>query len=358
MARSGLAVQENEVTAGFHAMLEELKINSRPHLTTLTILAGEYRQYASQIVSLIETRLHRVRRYRLPVMYLIDNIIKEFPEEYVPIFSANLVTFFAETFRNAKTDERTKLYELRTTWDGVFQAKVLYNLDVQIHQIDAGWPIRVKKNQNGVKRESENGNISSSDEFSTSGSERDEKVGLVSVSNGRSGSEMISPPTPRSTSKHSSVHSSPRLTSADHVNHHMMQKQRIRPQSNSTSPVSVGEPGTASEPNRPHRYRSLDERVSSLEAESRQHSDISDASGDESKLEIVENVPAATSPVIKMERSMSISRFKGRFESPRSVARRGSGNSSTVSSPRHRESSVVVSLGKSAGNELPVNLAD
>ena len=76
MARSDPAVQENEVnkhknleqqsffvyftfkltecfkvTAGFHAMLEELKINSRPHLTTLTILPGEYRQYASQVIS-------------------------------------------------------------------------------------------------------------------------------------------------------------------------------------------------------------------------------------------------------------------------------------------------------------------
>ena len=43
-------VPESEVKAGFQAMLEELKVNSRPHLTTLTILAGEYRQFAKQVL--------------------------------------------------------------------------------------------------------------------------------------------------------------------------------------------------------------------------------------------------------------------------------------------------------------------
>jgi len=32
-------------------------------------------------------------------MYLIDSIIKEFPEDYVPIFSKNLVQLFADTFK-------------------------------------------------------------------------------------------------------------------------------------------------------------------------------------------------------------------------------------------------------------------
>ena len=34
-------------------------------------------------------------------MYLIDSIIKEFPEEYVPIFSNNLVKLFVETFKGS-----------------------------------------------------------------------------------------------------------------------------------------------------------------------------------------------------------------------------------------------------------------
>jgi hypothetical protein len=163
------ALPEAEVLAGFQAMLKELTINSRPLLTTLTILAGEYRAYASQIVNLIEKRLNHVRRFRLPIMYLIDSIIKDFPEEYVPIFSEHLVTLFAETFENADTENtnkvRRKLYELRTTWDDVFKPRVLYNLDVKIRQIDSGWPVRVKKNV--VKKHAENGNMSSSDEFST-----------------------------------------------------------------------------------------------------------------------------------------------------------------------------------------------
>ena len=38
-------------------MLEELKVNSRPHLTTLTILAGEYRQYALQVIFMITDKI-------------------------------------------------------------------------------------------------------------------------------------------------------------------------------------------------------------------------------------------------------------------------------------------------------------
>ena len=52
-----------------------------------------------QIVTLIENQLNKVKKYRLPIMYLIDSIIKEFPEDYVPIFSKNLVQLFADTFK-------------------------------------------------------------------------------------------------------------------------------------------------------------------------------------------------------------------------------------------------------------------
>ena len=84
-------------------------------------------------MDLIEARLSRVGQYRLPIMYLVDSIIKEFPEEYVPIFSTNLVTFFSTTFEHTKpAADRTKLYELRNTWDDVFQAETLYNLDVKV----------------------------------------------------------------------------------------------------------------------------------------------------------------------------------------------------------------------------------
>ena len=93
-------------------------------------------------------------------MYLIDSIVKEFPDEYIHNFARNLVNFFADTFTNAwvfcelnkvlnnciywnslnknsfkfysNAKERSKLYELRSTWDDVFQPKILYSLDIKV----------------------------------------------------------------------------------------------------------------------------------------------------------------------------------------------------------------------------------
>ena len=97
----------------------------------------------------------------------------------------------------------------------------------------------------------------------------------IPVSNGRTMNDMISPPTPVSHSKtprtpHSSVHSSPRINDQFGPPH----QRKSRPPSTMTSPMSIDgahNPGD----HRPQRFRSLDERVSSLEAESRQHTDIS-----------------------------------------------------------------------------------
>ena len=51
-------------------------------------------------MDLIEQRLREAPKYRIPVLYLIDHIIKDFPDEYVHHFSTNLVKLFAETFRH------------------------------------------------------------------------------------------------------------------------------------------------------------------------------------------------------------------------------------------------------------------
>ena len=84
-------------------------------------------------------------------MYLIDSIVKEFPEDYVPIFSSNLVYLFSETFKvyvsyllilipiyfffYRQAESRTKLYDLRNTWDDVFAPSLLYTLDITVRNI-------------------------------------------------------------------------------------------------------------------------------------------------------------------------------------------------------------------------------
>lgn len=321
-------VPETEVEAGFQAMLNELKVNSRPHLTTLTILAGEYRQFARQIVTLIENQLTRVKRYRLPIMYLIDSIIKEFPEEYVPIFSRNLVQIFADTFI-VTVDQRSKLYTLRTTWDNIFEAKILYDLDIKIKTIDHNWPVRVRNNQN---REAA---ASSSDEFSDD-SRSDDAVDKRASKSDRSNEPVLTSGQTGGTIKaikdamtHTLVNT-PNSTRSTAEN---SPKRKSRPPSN------VGTSPRSSIDGRVHRIQSLDERVSSLSG-SRNHSDASDTSFDNANLFIdVDANLAINSP----HNSKNANRFRdfvppnatARFDSPVGRSNRGSLPGSTVSSPRN-----------------------
>ena len=193
-------------------------------------------------------------------------------------------------------DQRPKLYALRTTWDDVFEPRILYDLDIkvniskfifinrmiiqmfiamtyadfQIKTIDCNWPVRVNRTRDTRD--------SSSDEFSSDSRSDEERPKRSKLnSNGRKMSEHVLTSgqtggtikgndhahtlmnhtlanTPNSTSNRSTAENSP--------------KRKSRPPSN------VGTSPRSSIDGRIHRIQSLDERVSSLSG-SRNHSDAS-----------------------------------------------------------------------------------
>ncbi|KAG0706570.1 Pre-mRNA cleavage complex 2 protein Pcf11 [Chionoecetes opilio] len=108
------------------------------------MLAEENRAHASVIVKVIEEHITEVSvpgAQKLPVMYLIDSIMKNVGSQYVKLFAFNIIATFCCVFE--KVDERTrkKLYELRTTWSEVFPKSRLYGLDVKVQAIDPAWPL-------------------------------------------------------------------------------------------------------------------------------------------------------------------------------------------------------------------------
>lgn len=56
----------------YGSTLSDLKINSKPHINTLTTLAEEYVPYASEVVRLIENRLQKVHFSREFPIFVID----------------------------------------------------------------------------------------------------------------------------------------------------------------------------------------------------------------------------------------------------------------------------------------------
>uniref|UniRef100_A0A8C7YPW5 Pre-mRNA cleavage complex 2 protein Pcf11 n=1 Tax=Oryzias sinensis TaxID=183150 RepID=A0A8C7YPW5_9TELE len=127
----------------YQSSLEDLTFNSKPHINMLTILAEENLQFAKDIVAIIEAQITKApSSEKLPVLYLVDSIVKNVGGEYLAEFAKNLVTSFICVFEKVDENTRKSLFKLRSTWDEVFPTKKLYLLDVKVNSLDPAWPIK------------------------------------------------------------------------------------------------------------------------------------------------------------------------------------------------------------------------
>ncbi|XP_054160515.1 polyadenylation and cleavage factor homolog 11-like [Oppia nitens] len=138
---------DSDLTA-YKSELNGLTFNSKPLINLLTMLSEDYKDTkAPQIVSCIEHRLHEVSNdKKLPILYLLDSIIKNVGNTYVNLFTQNIVSTFCDVFEKVDEKTRLSLYKLRQTWADIFHHKKLYAIDVRIHnQLDPAWPITAPK---------------------------------------------------------------------------------------------------------------------------------------------------------------------------------------------------------------------
>nr|XP_046155116.1 LOW QUALITY PROTEIN: pre-mRNA cleavage complex 2 protein Pcf11 [Oncorhynchus gorbuscha] len=127
----------------YQSSLEDLTFNSKPHINMLTILAEENLHFAKDIVAIIEAQITKApAAEKLPVLYLVDSIVKNVGGEYLAVFAKNLVTSFICVFEKVDENTRKSLFKLRSTWDEIFPLKKLYALDVRVNSHDPAWPIK------------------------------------------------------------------------------------------------------------------------------------------------------------------------------------------------------------------------
>ncbi|XP_067890022.1 pre-mRNA cleavage complex 2 protein Pcf11 [Heterodontus francisci] len=127
----------------YQSSLEDLTFNSKPHINNLTILAEENLKYSPEIVKLIEAQITKAPvSEKLPVMYLMDSIVKNVGGSYISLFAQNLSPIFSSVFEKVDESTRKSLFKLRSTWDEMFQLTKLYALDVKINKLDPAWPIK------------------------------------------------------------------------------------------------------------------------------------------------------------------------------------------------------------------------
>ncbi|KAI3654264.1 hypothetical protein MP228_000983 [Amoeboaphelidium protococcarum] len=124
-----------EIGEDYALSLQDLSYNSKPIITSLTLIAEENEWAAEQIVQVIEQRLQSVPlNQKLPVMYLMDSIIKNVKGKYLVYFAANLYRIYTAIYEQACAsqkegdDLRARLEKLIKTWSGYFADDLLYGL--------------------------------------------------------------------------------------------------------------------------------------------------------------------------------------------------------------------------------------
>lgn len=136
-----------EVADEYLSSLADLTLNSKPLITMLTILAEENTEFATYIVETIEKQITTVSaETKLPILYLIDSIVKNVGQAYKALFNVKIANIFCDVFGVVNEKVREKMYALRQTWNDVFPQNKLYTLDVKVNHIDPGWPITAKPN--------------------------------------------------------------------------------------------------------------------------------------------------------------------------------------------------------------------
>ncbi|XP_062128213.1 uncharacterized protein LOC133840419 isoform X3 [Drosophila sulfurigaster albostrigata] len=135
--------------------LTDLNCNSKPLINMLTMLAEENINYAQVIVRVVEYHISQVPpEFKLPILYLIDSIIKNVKSSYVQLFGQCIVNIFLHAFESVQHSPsqvlekvRERMYLLRQTWNEVFPASKMYALDVKVKRLDNNWPITAKPSQ-------------------------------------------------------------------------------------------------------------------------------------------------------------------------------------------------------------------
>lgn len=106
-----------EVREDYLDSLEELTVNSRPIIKTLTEIAQENVADSSAVADAIETHVFRCSpNHQLPALYLLDSICKNIGEPYTGQVSSRIVGIFTHAFNSAPEPTRFKLNELFKTW--------------------------------------------------------------------------------------------------------------------------------------------------------------------------------------------------------------------------------------------------
>ncbi|OCL08750.1 hypothetical protein AOQ84DRAFT_376453 [Glonium stellatum] len=111
------ALPSAEVAADFKDALQDLKINSRPEISNLTIIAKENTEHAQAISRELENHIRSTRpEWKLPALYVLDSIVKNVGTPYTVYLGRNLYRTFMDAYTLMDMPTRKAMEGLLKTW--------------------------------------------------------------------------------------------------------------------------------------------------------------------------------------------------------------------------------------------------
>ena len=108
----------------------------------LVVLATKNVESAPFVVKSIEEHLPKMK---LPLLYLVDSLVKEIGDPYKSLFATNIGHSFSIVYQKVRGSKKSSMLELRQSWSSLFPSTDLYALDVLVKSIDPEWPITAPK---------------------------------------------------------------------------------------------------------------------------------------------------------------------------------------------------------------------